>query len=268
MHAQKTHVLLDKRVILIGEHIKYNLRVTVPVNGYNMLVKVPHDLQNFEVLDLGVSKAGEQSMEQTITLTSFDSGAWLIPPFEVVLTKGNDVLRVNTPGVQVRVNYQLDEPANLHDIKSVFSPGRKINWLYLLATILLVCVVVYLLMRHFKKRVEPVPRLDPQAAYFEAMQALTELRKVQSDPKKFHLGVSDTLKKYLYQCTGTPMAQRTTDEVLIWLKSFSNEDLTEAAAVLRLGDAVKFAKFLPEDRLQADTQLKIQSLIERLHKKQ
>lgn len=266
-YAQEAHVLVDKKAIYIGEPIKYNLRVNIPMGGFNMLVKVPEDMQNFEVLDAGVSKSGDQFIEQTLTLTSFDSGAWLIPPFEVVLTKQDQVLRLNTKSVQIKVDYLKDEPARLHDIKSVFKEKRKLNWLYIISAALLLALVAFILSRYFRKKTkDPVLKLDPHAAYKEAMQELQELRKLQHEPKRFHFGISEVFKKYLHQSTGKQTAQLTTDELLLWLSEVHKSDLSDTASVLRLGDAVKFARFIPGENLQTESLNKIQGVIENLHK--
>lgn len=268
-YAQEANVLVDKKVIYIGEPIKYNLRVNIPMGGFNMLVKVPEDMQNFEVLDEGVSKSGDQFIEQTLTLTSFDSGAWLIPPFEVVLTKNEQVLRLNTQSIQIKVEYLKDEPPNLHDIKSVFKAERKLNWLYIILTALTIALIAYILSRYFRKKTpELVDRPDPMAAYKEAMRGLEELRKVQHEPKKFYFGISETFKKYLHQSTGKHTAQFTTDELLVWLSHQQISDLSDVASVLRLGDAVKFARFLPGEQHQSDSLSKIQNVINKLHKQQ
>jgi hypothetical protein len=83
------------------------------------------------------------------------------------------------------------------------------------------------------------------------MQLLSELEKenlVQNNKtKEYYFRLTEIFKRYLSRITNTYQMYLTTDELLIELKNFdlSKEMVTGFANSLRMGNAVKFARFIP-----------------------
>ena len=69
----------------------------------------------------------------------------------------------------------------------------------------------------------------------------------KGEVKQFHTGLGEIFKRYISRKTNTYLLNQTTDEVLMSISALdiSKEMLSVIAANLRLGDAVKFAKFIP-----------------------
>ncbi|HMJ46485.1 MAG TPA: hypothetical protein VK498_04105, partial [Ferruginibacter sp.] len=82
----KTQV--DRREILIGEQIKYNVEATFPANTFQLTwFNVPDSFDHFEVVVRGkldsVENNGMLTCRQTLTLTSFDSGVNVLPALPI-----------------------------------------------------------------------------------------------------------------------------------------------------------------------------------------
>ena len=81
---------VDKDQILIGEPIKLTLDVRVPMGQpvkWFALDTIPH----FEFIDKGKSETNDdidgKQFQQVLTITSFDSGQWVIPPMNITVGK-------------------------------------------------------------------------------------------------------------------------------------------------------------------------------------
>jgi len=110
------------------------------------------------------------------------------------------------------------------------------------------------LIKFFKKKKEPdifKSRLSP---YDEAMQSLQELDKEQllqnNEVKAYHTRLTDIFKRYISRKTKMYKMHLTSDEMLMELGDFnlSKEQLSAFANCIRMGNAVKFAKFIPSQQ--------------------
>lgn len=270
VYAQDVHVEVGKESILIGEPLELNIKVHVPSSGYTMQMQLEDSIPHFELLDKGVVKASNDSvhfLEQTIRLTSFDSGLWSLRPIQISLIKEQEVVTTNTPFVQIHVTYADDEPEELHDIRSVIHPESSINYWYLsLITILLLCIG-YLLWRRLRNRsAVPVIVTQPGSAYETAMRLLSETNPNEHDAKFFYSKLTDILKSYITNAFGVKGLPKTTDEILIWFSRLNDDTIKQqAAGVLRMADAAKFAKYNPDEETRKNALTTIKQLIEILH---
>ncbi len=85
----------------------------------------------------------------------------------------------------------------------------------------------------------------------EALQAIEDLQKrgytEQMRTKIFHTDLNNILRQYLYRKTSVATMEKTSGELMLQLKQFNlpAPDFTSLARVLRMNDAVKFAKYQP-----------------------
>ena len=83
----------------------------------------------------------------------------------------------------------------------------------------------------------------------QALQSLKKLREENAmgkrEVKKFYSGIYDTLRVYLLRQYKLPVMSSTTGDVLLKLKGdyLDTDELAGLAYVLRIADAVKFAKY-------------------------
>lgn len=247
-------VSVEKNRVLLGEPFQLRLQVQYPAGStipFLVLDSIPH----FEIIkgpEIDSSnEKGARNIKATYHLTSFDSGHWVIPSFQIM--KG---VKTDTIGIDVMfADFNPEQP--YHDIKDIIEvklEKKKPWWWYAAGgALLIMLLVLYLLKR--KKPVavpRPVSYIDP---YEEAIQQLEELRRAKPDHKQYHSKLTDIFRLYLFRKKGILSLQKTTDDLVVQLKDIGlpKEDFEKLSRSLRLSDFVKFAKYNPseEDNMTA-----------------
>lgn len=142
---------IDRDNILIGEPIRLQLEVTVPMGldaKWFVLDSIPH----FEFIEQpGIDtllQSEKKAYKQVLIITSFDSGRWVIPPFSLEIN-GKSYLTDSLP-VSVAFS-EFDPGKEYHDIKDILEVqnpySRYINWALAALTILSFLALVYLLRK-------------------------------------------------------------------------------------------------------------------------
>ncbi|HPN60486.1 MAG TPA: hypothetical protein PLU11_14960 [Chitinophagaceae bacterium] len=92
--------------------------------------------------------------------------------------------------------------------------------------------------------VKAVPVISPLD---EALDGLQKLKSANAETKLFHTRLADIFRMYVYRKKGLLSLQKTTDDLVVQLRELglSKAEFDELAQVLRLGDFVKFARFIP-----------------------
>ncbi|MEO6406270.1 MAG: hypothetical protein ABIY51_13085 [Ferruginibacter sp.] len=257
--GQAAKVFIDKSDILIGQQIHYKIKLNLASSGYAVDFGVPDSIPHFEILQKQqfdtVEKNGQYSLYQSMVLTSFDSGRWVIPAFIVTIGSTNKKsIRFSTDSIIVNVGYSPMDSSGLRDIKPVLEVKvPDYTWAYILAGILTLLFFGWLIYRYFKNRKKKdkpafIPSLKP---YDEAMQALKKLQAMDISTAEgiriYHTKLSEIFKLYYSNKERKNMLHFTTTDMLINMKSnsFSAETISLIAEVLRRADVVKFAKYLP-----------------------
>ncbi|MGC4101657.1 hypothetical protein [Ferruginibacter sp.] len=260
--SQQLKTTVDKRSILIGEPIQYKVTATFPTGVYKVHWFLPADsAAHFELVDKSkidtTADNNNTVMEQTITLTSFDSGRWNTPAFMVNFDPVKDDTTVNlfTDSIAVSVVYApADTSNNLRDIKPIMEVEVKSYlWLYITIGVLLIIILLLVLRRMLKKdKFAPDPVYNSKLSpYDEAMQQLEKLKAFnlsrEEEVKQYHIRLSEIFKWYISRRQQASAMNKTTGDVLVQLSenNLSKDDIAATATALRCGDAVKFAKFLP-----------------------
>jgi hypothetical protein len=253
---------VDKNEILIGEQLKLKITATLPKQDFFIKwIEIPDSLQHFEVvekskIDSSFTNQKLTGLSQTITFTSFDSGKFVLPSFDVDFTPStNDTsYSILTDSFTVNVGYVADSTQTLRDIKTIRDVKDEVPiwyWIAGAAGLLLLVLIGILLYRYFKKGGKILPARSSLSAY---QNAITELEKLKqsdlSSPagiKQYHSRLPEILKQYLAAKQGAFYGSSTTSEMLILLnqKNINRETVSKTAAALRCSDAVKFAKYLP-----------------------
>ncbi len=249
---------VNRDKIMIGEPIALKLEAKVPNSADAKWFPVD-SIAHFEFIDKGkidTSFSGDSRIyHQTITITSFDSGRWALP--SLPLSIGNK--EYLTDSIPVSVAYSnFDASQDYHDIKEIIevenTSTRYINWILLGLAVLSLLAVIYFVRKKITKAAapvikKPVSKLSPIQ---EALQALEDLQKngfaEPSRTKIFHTALNDILRSYLYRKTNIATMEKTSGELMMQLNKFNlpANDFTLLVQVLRMNDAVKFAKYLPE----------------------
>jgi len=253
---------VDKNNILIGQQINYHVQFSMPDNTYRLAwFSMPDSLGSFNVItrnkiDSSFSN-GNLNFSQDIILTSFDSGRQVIPPqaLSVSTLDGDSTFNLFTDSIAINVTYSpTDSIIPFHDIKNIIEVKKSFPWwawaLVALGIIILIIWILFL-FKFFNKKKDVKIFESKLSPYDEAMQSLNDLEKEdllqQNKFKEYHSRLSDIFKRYLSRKTNTYQLHLTTDELLIELKGFdlSKEQISNFAGSLRLGNAVKFAQYIP-----------------------
>jgi len=260
---------IDKNKIVIGEQIHLTLEADFPLQEpmrFFTIDSIPH----FEILERKkidtVDDREGIKLSQSLTLTSFDSGHWAIPSFELPADKP-----IYTDSMAVDVGFSPFDPnQDYHDIKDVIDvqvkEKKEETWYwYAAASALLIAAIIYFLVRKKKKPVVKIPIVDP---YREARQELEKLVKENLTSKLFYTRLVDIFRLYISRRKGIASLQKTTDDLVVQLRSLKlpAEEFNRLAQSLRLSDFVKFAKFEPAESDKNDSFKTIKAFIENIEK--
>jgi hypothetical protein len=260
--APSVKTSVDKNRILIGERISLHIETSIPDNTYHLSwFSVPDSFGNFVTItknkiDSGYSN-GNLNFSQNILLTSFDSGRQVIPPLSLTAStlEGDSTITLYTDSIPVDVMYSpADSTLPFHDIKTIIEVKKEWPWwawsLAALGIILLAHWILFLL-KFFKKKKDLSVFASKLSPYDEAMQSLFDLEKddlLQNNKiKEFHVRLSDIFKRYLSRKTNTYQMHLTTGELLMKLNDLNipKEQVSDFANALQMGNAVKFAQYIP-----------------------
>ena len=280
--AQAVQTAISTNDILIGEQVKFEIKINLVNSSYRIDIEIPDSVPHFEIIDQNkydtTDAAGVYTLRQSILFTSFDSGVWKIPSFPVSISFPNKATqKFLSDSFLVRVGYSpADSTDQLRDIKpvmEVFVIDRQ--WMYIAAGVLLALILAYFIYRYFKTRKKKAPPLfnTAQSAYDEAMKALKKMQKeIPSDTsslKTYYSSLSDVFKKYYSRKANKNLMSITTGDLLLQLQLSVKDGqvVSGVAEALRCGDAVKFAKYNPPISQTEQSVLQIKNAIEHLEKK-
>lgn len=258
---------LDKNRILIGEQAMLRIEVQIPEKEPIRFVQLD-SLEHFEWIGkpvIDTSSAGNGTLlSGQFTITSFDSGHWVIPPFE--LSGG-----LKTDSIPVDVVFaEFDPKAPYHEIKDILEadPEKKKSewWWYAAAGGFLLLLILVLIFRKKKKPVMVVSTEPLIAPLDEALTALKILAADKPEAKQYHTRLADIFRMYSYRKKGILSLQETTAELVVQISELGlpKDVQDELAQALRLGDFVKFAKFVPSNEENEKALLAIKRSIERI----
>lgn len=257
-------VRADTTVLRIGEQVHLTLKVDHPSSVRAVQWPAIGDTLNahVEVLaDSGVdSTQGDGGMlrqVRTITVTSFDSGFWAIPPFTFTVDGVTSVTEALL--LEVRA-VPADSSNTIRDIKDIHTlPFSMLYWvrehLAWVAGIAAAIVALVLVILYMRRRKSPVPapmgtenELPLHARVLEALGLLEKQRLwQQGDHKAYHTRITDLLRGYIEERFRIPAMESTSDELLkeLRISPLNNDQRGQLENMLRLADMVKFAKTIP-----------------------
>lgn len=237
----------DKQRILIGEPFVLTIEASMS-RGSSLSFPIIDTIPHFEILGDAVidssGKDGGIGIIYQYKLTSFDSGRWAIPSYSVAKGGVPDSILID-----VVFTDNFDTTQAYHDIKDILEvKARKKKqtwWWYVSGGLVIAAVVIYLARR--KKPVAPAivqPKINP---FDQAMRDLDRVRNEQIDPKIYHTRLVEIFRLYLFRRKGILSLQKTTDDLVIQLRSLEiqKEQYDRLTQSLRLSDFVKFAKYIP-----------------------
>lgn len=269
----------NKDHILVGEPVLLTLEAECP-KGAALQWFQPDSLPHFEYLDSTkidtLSTVGGQLFKQVLTITSYDSGTQVIPMLSLAVNNK----RYLTDSLTIEVGYSTpDSNQPYHDVKDIIEvPAVEplyVNYIIAVVTILAIAALV-LLLRRKKRSIEPAPAaiVAGKTPFEAAMAALQAARAEysQGSHKAYIIQLNTVLRLYLSgeRLVMAPDAGNA-DLVLKLQSRMAKVELVSLAQQLRLADAVKFAKYQPQEAELSEffevIKTSIEALNQNLHQK-
>lgn len=256
---------LDTNQILIGQQAL--LTISAKIHAADKVVFPAFQDTLMDMVEI-VKKSGidtsyneenleEKTLKETLTLTSFDSGYYVVKPM-VVLVNGDSVW--SNPLLLTVMTVPVDTAAGFMDIKQPLDVPFNIQswlsayWPWLVGGVLAVGLIVFLLW-YFKKRkpetIIEAPKEPALPAHEQALKELAalEVRKLwqQDKTKMYYSELTDILRRYIETRFHVSAMELTSGELLQSLRGILSTESQKLALqqVFHLADLAKFAKEKP-----------------------
>ncbi|MFY7840487.1 MAG: hypothetical protein ACOVP7_09430 [Lacibacter sp.] len=249
-HAQVTGVVSgNKEKILIGEPFTMRFELKAISSSAPIQWQLPDSIPHFEVMSIDSSDV----LIRKITLTSFDSGLWAVENIAAFVpsnVNGQPQLLKFSPK-EILVEYDTTGNQLMNDIKPIVEVNAGQWWIGIIvaAAALISLIVLIIVFRKWKQaKAAVVIDESPGTALEDVLKKIQQLRKetwsAQLDQKRNFSELSFTVKRYYERKLRVPFTKLTTDDFVLQLKPhLINDRVITLTQSLRLGDAVKFAKF-------------------------
>lgn len=270
----------DRTQMLIGEQAHITLSIEWESNGDDPLIEFPYLqdtlVRDFEIVDVSPVDTLQPSPErqpnlfqlsQKYTVTSFDTGQYVLHRFPVVVN--GDTLRSNPLTFTIYPMVIDTTQQAVFDIKDIYEINLSFldyfnlyGWYVLIAIIVITAIVMlWYFMRRRKHKEEEEPS-EPEVIVPPHEIALAALRNLEqqmawqtADIKTYHSELTDIIRTYIEERFMVPAMEQTTGEII---KSLRYSELSQASMLrltnlLRMADMVKFAREHPgeEDNLRS-----------------
>lgn len=248
--AQSVSITANNNTIRIGEQVKLKLAVEnagSPVGWFILPDSIPH-LEIVGANKIDTVKNGKFfNYYQTLTLTSFDSGRWNFP---ALVHAG---LKMATLPVEISVMpVDVSQMQDYHDIKDIEEVAPATPWVYIIIIALLILLIAFVLSWWYRKKkkvvMKPANGLSPLEWALKELDKLDPVNiKNEQDAKTYYSAITNIAYSFFDLYWQKQSLHQTTSEWMINLQdlSITNEVKIEFFQVIRLADAVKFAKFQP-----------------------
>lgn len=249
---------VDRSTILIGERLQLELEVSIPETAairFFSIDTIPH----FEFIDKPspdtLNTTDGTILRQRLTLTSFDSGQWVIPAFPLVEGEGPF-----TDSIPVEVVFSpMDTSQPYHDVRDVMNEEvveKKVwDWKIIITGILAFVALFVFVVLYFFRRKKPVARPAPRVDILaETLREMEQIEKAKLADKAYYVQLTALFRNYLHRRIGMEAGEKTGVQLEQWLKALSvpPTQLTAWKEQWEKGELVKFAKgeVTQEDREQ------------------
>lgn len=265
LKAQQAVVTLDRSQILIGEQVTLQLKVeniTSEAQKLSSWFKLPKDA-HIEVVRKDkmdtISIEGQTTYMQKITITSFDSGKWVIPVTNPQIKDVNGQqysLQPDAVSLEV-MPVDVSQLKDFHPEKDIIAVNyTNYTWLYIVISILILAALIWLIYRYLRKR-RNEPKKNAKVIKGPPMQwALSQIDLLvaeklleKGETKSFYTRLLDICRTYFDERIKSHTFQSTSQEMIDKLQNYLQKQKDRAALqdFTQLSDHVKFAEHLPKE---------------------
>ncbi|HMQ46667.1 MAG TPA: hypothetical protein PKA00_03770 [Saprospiraceae bacterium] len=270
---------LDKNELLIGDQtglhvfVRYPKEASIDKVDLSGLRTVPEiEVLNTESLE-NKGDAGTLLLEKHLTITSFDSGYYFIPPVYVTYTLNGATKTdsTNELGLKITPLPVYQDSLRLMPIKDIIEEPKKIQdywfWLLVLGIIGLLVLIIALANKR-KDKIKEVGPIRIVPAHEQALERLQHLehRKLwqQGQIKDYHTELTHIFREYLEKRYQIQALESTTDEILTQLQKAELEKSWQEKLryILQTVDLVKFAKAQPPSSFHGEAMENVRAFIQ------
>lgn len=267
---------LDSAYILMGKQTDIHLEIVQGKHDTGILLNNSADTisKNVEIINKKGAKAADTvdlgndrvQILRNITIQSFDSGLYTIPPF--VYAVGKDTFKSNELALKV-LPVPVDTLKTINDYAGVTDPDTRFYdylpdfitdywWLYVILLVIAIGLLVY--FKFIKKgKVPLLPKKKEIPPYDLAIMALNHLKDShlceRGQEKEYYTRLTGILREYLDKRFGINAMEMTSTQIVHALNHNveTKEPNKFMKQILEIADFVKFAKVrpLPEDNTKA-----------------
>ncbi len=260
---------VSKATITIGDTVRYTIQLRREPNIQTRWPGPAANLGLFEIRRYQTPEAREEGgkiiEEAAYTISTFDTGRFVIPPLAVQYLMPPDTLwrelRTETLNIYV-ASMRPSEAGDIRDIKAPWELPRDWRQVIMIAAIaagvLLLAGLGYYFWRKRQGKGLLPQRLEPSRPAHEiAFAELAELRNsdllARGEIKLFYILLSEIIRRYIAGRYQVDALEMTTLELL---EHFQQTEMGDKAfsllrEILEQSDLVKFAKFNPPDEEHA-----------------
>ena len=277
--AQKVSAIVSRDKIRMGEQFELKLKVEPTSNApltIDNWFAIPDTFQHFQVavrqpIDTGTISS-TKTYTQVITLTSFDTGKFFLPAFEVVIG-GKSFQTREIPITVVPVDVHMRKDYN--DIKDILEPEPEQDytiWIAMTAVVVLVIVLFFTIRLLVGRRKGNLTMPSQPLTIEEALQKLDALVPVYQDKQYqlFFIQLIAICKGYSdNQFHITTYSKTTAEYISVINQKITNQVLLQQyIQLLHWGDSVKFAKSIPTPEECIQSLVDAKALLTNLHSSQ
>jgi len=255
---------IDTTNILIGDQVKYKLDLLIPKDYLFDWPRLTDSLTNkIEIVNMSEidtikSAEGVLNVSQVFTITSFDTGFYLIPPIELRYKEISDTDEVSIVESEPFVLNVFSVPVDLSQpIKPIKGPmAAPVTFRELLPWILILLIIgiaLYFIVTRKKKKIQPV-FFKPKLKLLPHIIAFNELEKLKKEKlwqqgltKDYYTRLSLIIRQYIEDRFSLPAIESTTYDTMQMIRklTIASDSVLLLENLLERSDLVKFAKAKP-----------------------
>ena len=255
--SQKISATVDRDKILIGEQITLQVKVdNINSSSINQWFNLPDTFNHFEIIKRfpvdTITVDGNISYVQKFTITSFDSGYWQIPALTILL---NLKQKISTETIAVSVlPVDVSTLKDYHDIKEIIEVQKETDWLWIgsIAVLTIVsAILLFFIIQYFRKRKKTSKKKIKSFSIEDVLKKIDSLQQKKLEISHQHKLLFTELINICREFSDEQLqifsADKTTDEYILIVKNKIGVEPVQVKyfQLLRLADAVKFAKYIP-----------------------
>jgi len=255
-------VILDTNNITIGDQTSLHVTLEIPVSEeYNWPDFSDSIFSKIEIIEKGeINKETFDSIEiikQSVIITCFDSGTYIIPSIIFNETKKSNQLKLNvntylitdSTKIQDISNIKIGERSDLSEkeIKELWL--KRIKKILILVVIIFVIILSYLLLKKLKKHNYNINKKNhPDVpAHITALNKLNNLEKQKlwqkGETKEYYSIISNIIREYIEGRFQISALELPTNDIEKLIRNSIEKKLLETLKeILSRADSIKYAK--------------------------